>query len=76
VESGGNDAPAKVEQKEEDILDSWEDCLESVDLWIPFLEVSISLNQMQICIDSTCTKSQAFNYVGVYIKDLSTTAPI
>lgn len=23
---GGNDAPAKVEQKEEDILDSWEDC--------------------------------------------------
>ena len=31
---------------------------------------------MQICIDSTCTKSQAFNYVGVYIKDLSTTAPI
>ena len=41
MESGGNDAPAKVEQKEEDILDSWEDCLESVDLWIPFLEVSI-----------------------------------
>jgi len=38
VESGGNDAPAKVEQKEEDILDSWEDCLESVDLWIPFLK--------------------------------------
>lgn len=38
--------------------------------------LSWSLNQMQICIDSTCTKSQAFNYVGVYIKDLSTTAPI
>ena len=33
MESGGNDAPAKVEQKEEDILDSWEDCLESLDLY-------------------------------------------